>query len=140
MGIANIHHLQYMIWKQQTYKEKQVDWIKLQRMVSQDDLPVSSGEIAIPENIQQWKYLHRIQEMKMDRNLYKLLIGANCLKALDPPGVQLDPKDSIVTGERQWQIMLLERQQNIILQFQNVLRKMESVTFVNEIRHYHQMA
>ena len=30
---------------------KQVDWIKLQRMVSQDDLPVSSGEIAIPENI-----------------------------------------------------------------------------------------
>ena len=30
---------------------KQVDWIKLQRMVSQDDLPVSSDEIATPENI-----------------------------------------------------------------------------------------
>ena len=30
---------------------KQVDWIKLQRMVSQDDLPVSSDEIASPENI-----------------------------------------------------------------------------------------
>ena len=48
-------------------EEKQVDWITLPRMFSQDDLPVASDEIATPENIQQWKYLHRIiPEMKVD--------------------------------------------------------------------------
>ena len=37
-------------------------------MFSQVDLPIASDEIATPENIQQWKYLHRIiPEMKMDR-------------------------------------------------------------------------
>ena len=58
-------------------------------MFSQDDLPVASNEIATPENIQQWKYLHRIiQEMKMDRNLdVKLLIAAKCLKACEPQEV-----------------------------------------------------
>ena len=68
---------------------KQVDWITLPRMFSQDDLPVASVEIATPENIQQWKYLHRIvPEMRMDRNVdVKLLIGANCLKALEPEEV-----------------------------------------------------
>ena len=68
---------------------KEVDWITLPRMFSQDDLPVASDEIATPENIQQWKYLHRIiPEMKMDRNLdVKLLIGANCLEASEPQEV-----------------------------------------------------
>ena len=67
-------------------EEKQVDWITLPRMFSQDDLPVASDEIATPENIQQWKYLHRIiPEMKMGRNLdVKLLIAANCPEALEP--------------------------------------------------------
>ena len=46
---------------------KQVDWITLPRMFSQDDLPIASDEITTPENIQQWEYLHRIiPEMKMD--------------------------------------------------------------------------
>ena len=68
---------------------KQADWITLTRMFSQDDLPVASDEIATPENIQQWKYLHTIiPEMKMDKNLdIKLLIGPNCLKALEPQEV-----------------------------------------------------
>ena len=67
----------------------QVDWIRLPKMFSQDDLPVASDESPTPENIQQWKYLHRITpKMKMDRNLdVKLLIGANCLKALEPQEV-----------------------------------------------------
>ena len=62
---------------------KQVDWITLARMFSQDDLPVASDETTTPENIHQWNYLHRITpEIKMDRNLHvKLLIAANCLKA-----------------------------------------------------------
>ena len=64
---------------------KQADWITLPRMFSQDDLPVASDEIGTPEDVQQWKYLHRIiPEMKMNRNLdVKLLIGANCLKDLE---------------------------------------------------------
>ena len=68
---------------------KQADLISLPRMFSQDDLPVASDEIATPENIQQWKYLLRIiPEMKIDGNLgVKLLIGANCLKALEPQEV-----------------------------------------------------
>ena len=68
---------------------KQADWITLPRMFSQGDLPVASDEIATPENTQQWKYLHRIiPEMKIDRNLdVKLLVGANCLKALEPQEV-----------------------------------------------------
>ena len=70
-------------------ERKQADVIALSRMFSQDDLPVASDEIATAENIQQWKYLHRIiPEMKMDRNLdVKLLIGANCFKALEPKEV-----------------------------------------------------
>ena len=65
---------------------KEADWITLPRMFSQDDLPVASDEIATPENIQQWKYLHRIiPEMKMGRNLdVKLLIAANCPEASEP--------------------------------------------------------
>ena len=65
---------------------KEADWITLPRMFSQDDLPVASDEIATPENIQQWKYLHRIiPEMKMCRNLdVKLLIAANCPEASEP--------------------------------------------------------
>ena len=70
---------------------KQADWIALPKMFSQDDLPVASDETATPENIQQWKYLHRIiPEMKMDRNLdVKLLIGTNCLKALELQAVRV---------------------------------------------------
>ena len=62
------------------------EWIKLPKMFSQDDLPVNANEIATPENIKQWKYLHKIiPEMKVDQQLeVGLLIGANCLRALEP--------------------------------------------------------
>ena len=68
---------------------KQADWITSPIIFSQDDLLVASDEITTPENIQQWKYLDRIVlKMKMDRNLdVKLLIGADCLKALEPQEV-----------------------------------------------------
>ena len=65
------------------------NWIKLPKMFSQDDLPVAANEIATPDNIKQWKYLHRIiPEMKIDKVLeVELLIGANCLRALEPQEV-----------------------------------------------------
>ena len=65
-------------------------------MVSQDDLPVASDEIVTPENIQKCKYLHIITpEMKIDRNLdVKQLIGANCLKVLEPQEVISSQGDS----------------------------------------------
>ena len=70
-------------------EEKQANWKTIPRMFSQDDLQISSDQTATPESIQQWKCLHRIiPEMKVDRNLdVKLLIGANCLKALEPQEV-----------------------------------------------------
>ena len=83
---------------------KQVDWITLPRMLSQGDLPVASDEITTPENIQQWKYLHRIiPEIKMDRNLdLKLLIGANCLKALEPQEVISSQGDGPLPSRQNW--------------------------------------
>ena len=75
---------------------KQADWITLSRMFSQDDLPVASDEVVTPENIQKCKYLHRITpEMKIDRNLdVKWLIGANCLKVMEPQEVISSQGDS----------------------------------------------
>ena len=75
---------------------KQADWITLSRMFSQDDLPVASDEIVTPESIQKCKYLHRITpEMKIDRHLnVKQLIGANCLKVMEPQEVISSQGDS----------------------------------------------
>ena len=58
-------------------------------MFSQDELPAELDEIATPENIKQWECLHRIMpDMKASGNLdVQLLIGANCLKALEPQEV-----------------------------------------------------
>ena len=58
-------------------------------MFSQDDIPVAANEIATPDNIKLWKYLYRIiPEMKIDKDLdVGLLIGANCLRALEPQEV-----------------------------------------------------
>ena len=75
---------------------KQADWITLSRMFSQDDLPVASDEIVTPETTQKCKYLHRITpEMKIDRHLdVKQLIGANCLKVMEPQEVISSQGDS----------------------------------------------
>ena len=80
MGIRSIH--QYV-------EESLGNWIKLPKMFSQDDLPVVANEIVTPDNIKQWKYLHRIiPEMTIDKDLeVGLLIGANCLRALEPQEV-----------------------------------------------------
>ena len=68
---------------------KKEEWVSLLRMFSQNELPTELDEIATPENIKQWEYLHRIiPEMKASGNLdIQLLIGANCLKALEPQEV-----------------------------------------------------
>ena len=72
-----------------SFNGKETDWIKLPRVFSQEDLPVSSEKIATPENIRQWEYLHKIiPTMKFNGDLnVKVLIGANCLKALEPQEV-----------------------------------------------------
>ena len=58
-------------------------------MIFQLKLKNAANEIAMPDNIKQWKYLHRIiPEMKIDKDLeVGLLIGANCLRALEPQEV-----------------------------------------------------
>ena len=76
-----------MVWKSNV-DEKKGEWIKLPRVFSQDDLPTVSDEIATADtyNIQKWAYLHKIiPKMKnFDGQDVQLLIGANCLKALEP--------------------------------------------------------
>ena len=64
--------------------EEKGEWIKLPRVFSQDNLPAASDEIATADNIQKWECLHKlIPKMKnFDGQDVQLLIGANCLKAL----------------------------------------------------------
>ena len=66
--------------------EKKGEGIKLPRVFSQDDLPAASDEIATADNIKKWEYLHKIiPKMKnFDGQDFQLLIGANCLRALEP--------------------------------------------------------
>ena len=66
--------------------EEKGEWIKLPRVFSQDNLPAASDEIATADNIQKWEYLDKIiPKMKnFDGQDVQLLIGANCLKALEP--------------------------------------------------------
>ena len=65
--------------------EEKGEWMKLPRVFSQDHLPAESNEIATGDNIQKWEYLHKIiSKMKNFDGLdVQLLIGANCLKALE---------------------------------------------------------
>ena len=66
--------------------EEKGEWMKLPRVFSQDHLPAESNEIATGDNIQKLEYLHKIiSKMKnFDGQDVQLLIGANCLKALEP--------------------------------------------------------
>ena len=75
---------------------KKGGWIKLPRVFSQDDLPAASDEIATADNIKKWEYLHKIiPKMKnFDGQDVQLLIGANCLKALEPL--------EVITSEGDW--------------------------------------
>ena len=60
-------------------------WLRLPRLYTRKDLRVDTEETATPEKITEWKYLKPIATdlVKSDEVWVELLIGANCVKALE---------------------------------------------------------
>ena len=60
--------------------------IKLPKIHTRTELPVDKEEIATPDKINQWDYLKVIASDITQTDGIKdgLLIGANCMKALEP--------------------------------------------------------
>ena len=67
-------------------KNEEKIWLKLPRTFTQEDLPVDSNEVATADKLAKWKYLDGIKdEINTDVNIeVTLLIGANCVRALEP--------------------------------------------------------
>ena len=61
-------------------------WIKLPRIYSRKHLPDDKREVATPDKIEEWDYLKTISSevTQADDVEVGLLIGANCMKALNP--------------------------------------------------------
>ena len=61
-------------------------WIELPKAYSKNCLPVEREETATPDKIEQWEYLKPISKVttQMDNIEVGMLIGANCVKALEP--------------------------------------------------------
>ena len=61
-------------------------WIKLPRIYTKKHSPVDKKEVAISEKIEEWDYLKTISSKitQADDVEVGLLIGANCMKALNP--------------------------------------------------------
>ena len=62
------------------------NWIDLPKMFSRMNLPVDKEEIATPAKISKWEYLKPISDeiVQNEDVVVGLLIGANCMKALEP--------------------------------------------------------
>ena len=61
-------------------------WIDLPKTYTKPDLPVDNADITQPSQLKQWKYLdHTTSQLNLEDNLpVGLLIGANCVKGLEP--------------------------------------------------------
>ena len=61
-------------------------WVQSRSTYTQEDLPVNNREIATAEKLNKWKYLNKfILVMSVDDNQkVSLLIGAICVRALEP--------------------------------------------------------
>ena len=61
-------------------------WIDLPKTYTKPDLPVDKADVTQPSQLKQWKYLdHITNQLNLEDNLpVGLLIGANCVKALEP--------------------------------------------------------
>ena len=67
-------------------KEGPVEWIEVPKAYSRSFLPVKREDIATPKKIKKWKYLNLITaEITRDDDIeVGMLIGTNCMKALEP--------------------------------------------------------
>ena len=61
-------------------------WIRLSSAFTRKEISVDQSEIATPAKLKQWKHLDKISgEIGGNESItVDLLIGANCLKALEP--------------------------------------------------------
>ena len=66
-------------------KSKKI-WLNLPTTYTQNQLPVDTNEVATPKKLEKWKYLEPIlgEISEKDDIQVDLLIGANCVKALEP--------------------------------------------------------
>ena len=63
------------------------EWISLPKTYTKEDLPVDSWEVATAQKLKKWKHLSCVADevIKDDQNInVELLIGANCIRALEP--------------------------------------------------------
>ena len=69
-------------------KDKRIQWVKLPKLYSRE-LPVDSAEIAAPEKLKKWRYCDSITKCiaRDDEVSVDLLIGTNCIQALEPISV-----------------------------------------------------
>ena len=69
-------------------KDKRIQWVKLPKLYSRE-LPVDSAEIAAPEKLKKWRYCDSITKCiaRDDKVSVDLLIGTNCIQALEPISV-----------------------------------------------------
>ena len=66
--------------------DKHHKWIKLPSSYTKEEIPVDRSEIATPDKLKQWQYLEKISSFlgENDNISVDLLIGANCVEALQP--------------------------------------------------------
>ena len=66
-------------------KSKEI-WLNLPTTYTQNQLPVDTNEVATPKKLEKWKYLEPIlgEISEKDDVQVDLVIGANCVKALEP--------------------------------------------------------
>ena len=66
--------------------DKYQNWIKLPSKYTKEEIPVDRSEIAMPAKLKQWQYLEKISRfLGVNDNIsVDLLIGANCVEALQP--------------------------------------------------------
>ena len=78
-----------MVSKQPLPKDKIIQWVKLPKLYAREQIPVDSAEIATPLKIKRWRYLDSIAKdvARDDKVSVDLLIGVNCIQALEPISV-----------------------------------------------------
>lgn len=73
--------------------------LRLPRLYVRKDLPVDKEEIATPEKITEWEYFKSVAKMMC---AHGLLIGACCMKVLEPIQVRPCASGGPVPTERDW--------------------------------------
>ena len=77
------------------------NWLRLPRLYARKDLAVDKEEIATPKKIIKWEYLKPVTKKIVQNNVcIGLLIGANCMKALEP--MQVIASESGMPTELDW--------------------------------------